>query len=126
MNPATIPEEESSTISVNRIDAGNGSGMMLRRRIEKLEMNHPSTATLVDRWESQAMASLSNQDRALVAESFSASRRKPQNSPAHVAAMKCYEDALAATIAEVSDEELDRMILSLDPTQRMATGASLE
>jgi hypothetical protein len=100
--------------------------IMLRKRIEKLELRRPSTATLVDRWESQSMASLSNQDRALVAESFSTHRRKPQNSPAHVAAMKCYEDALAATIAEVSDEELDRMILSLDPTQRMATGASLE
>jgi hypothetical protein len=93
---------------------------MLRRRIEKLERDRSLTADLVSRWESQAKACLSCDEWALVEESFSASGRKPRNSPAHLAAIQRYDAALAATIIEVRDDELDRMILSLEPEQKLA------
>jgi hypothetical protein len=87
---------------------------MLRRRIEKLERTRPlATGDLIERWERQAMASLSREDQALVDQSYSAGRKR-SDSAAHLAAVQRFQDALQAGIADVSDAELDRMIQSLD------------
>jgi hypothetical protein len=88
---------------------------MLRRRIEKLERSRPPAAgDLIERWERQAIASLSREDQALIDESYSAGRKR-SDSAAQLAAVQRFQDALQAGIADVSDDELDRMIQSLDP-----------
>lgn len=91
---------------------------MLRRRIEKLERQRPLAAgDLIERWEQVAISSLSREEQALVAEFDTASRKKPADSPAHISAMESYQDALTAAIGNVTDEELDRMILRLESEQ---------
>ena len=86
---------------------------MLRRRVEKLELKWPlATGDLIERWERQAMASLSYEEQNLVLES---DRRKSPNAAARLAAMQSFHDALSAAIVDVSDADLERMIVILDP-----------
>jgi hypothetical protein len=88
--------------------------MALRRRIEKLERSGPISAdNLIEQWDRRALACLSFQDQTLVAEvNVKTGKRDRLSSDAHTAAVQRYEEALATTITEVSDEELDRMISS--------------
>jgi hypothetical protein len=90
---------------------------MLRKRIEKLERQQPlATGDLIKRWEQMAMASLSRDEQALIKESECARRRPPANSDAKLAAIQSYEEALAAAITEISDDDLKRIVVTLDAT----------
>ena len=90
---------------------------MLRKRIEKLEKLRPlGTGDLLNRWERQAIALLTSEEQALVQASFAKGARSNNlDTDARAAAMQRYEEALANAIREVSDSELDRMILMLAP-----------
>ena len=92
---------------------------MLRRRIEKLELKLAPAGDLLEQWERRALACLSSRDRTLVAEINAATRRPPQ-SEAHIEATGRYQEALAQTIQEVSDGDLDQLIARIE---RFSPGA---
>jgi hypothetical protein len=94
INPVVTPEVEFR--------------FMLRRRVEKLELKLPlATGDLIERWERQAMASLSMRSRIWC--------WKSPNAAARLAAMQSFHHALCAAIVDVSDADLERMIVILDP-----------
>ena len=81
---------------------------MLRRRVEKLEAAlPPKPADLMERWEAQAVAFLSQADRRLVDEAYAGKRRgKTPLASDHYRAIEGYGEALGETIRDFSDEEL--------------------
>ena len=81
--------------------------MMLRRRLEKLERNSPPTiAGFVSRIEREAMSMLSREQQKFV------------DTPAsvyHATVDKLYREALSSSLKQVSDGDLERMILFFEP-----------
>lgn len=77
--------------------------MLIRRRIEKLERTSPPTiGVLVNRIEREAMSVLSrNQEK----------DRNGRSDGVKQSAMEGYQEALSSALEQVSDEDLDRMIL---------------
>ena len=81
--------------------------MMIRRRIEKLERTSPPTiAGLVSRIDREAMSTVSREQQKFV----------DAPSGAHDAAEdELYREALSSSLKQVSDDDLDRMILFFGP-----------
>ena len=78
--------------------------MQIRRRIERLERNSPPTiANLIDRIDREAMNALSQDQQRIV-------NRGMGHSAGDV-----YQAALASALRQVSDEDLDRMLLFYKP-----------
>ena len=81
--------------------------MLIRRRIEKLEHTSPTTiAGLVSRIEQEAMSTLSRKHQKFV----------DGPAGAHDAAVdELYQEALSSSLNQVSDDDLERMILFFEP-----------
>ena len=86
--------------------------MLIRKRLEKLERTSPPTIPrLIDRIEREAMNALTKDQQRLVGtrggEAESVNER--------------YQEALASALKQVSDEDLNRMILFYEPTADAST-----
>ncbi len=90
--------------------------MLIRRRIEKLEsFSQPTIENLVGRIEREAMNALSREEQRLLS-GRSDGVEKP--------AMERYQEALSSALKQVSDDDLDRMILFYEPnTSRVESQA---
>ena len=86
--------------------------MLIRRRIERLERTSPPTiASLVDRIEREAMNALSRDQQRIV------------NGPGdgvELSVVKRYQEALSSALRQVSDNDLNRMILYYEPNASRA------
>ena len=82
--------------------------MRIRRRIEKLERSNPPTiAGLVSRIEREAMSRLLREEQKFVGTPGGAHS---------AAADKLYREAFSSSLKQVSDDDLERMILFCEPT----------
>ena len=88
--------------------------MLIRRRIERLERTSPPTiASLVDRIEREAMNAVSR-DQGINGDI--------RGGDVEQSAMERYQEAFSSGLKQVSDEDLDSMILYCEPN---ANGAEL-
>ena len=86
--------------------------MLIRRRIERLERTSPPTiASLVDRIEREAISVLSR-DQGKDEDGCSGGVEQ--------SAMEPYQEALSTALKQVSDEDLNRMILYCEPNANRA------
>ncbi len=86
--------------------------MLIRRRIEKLERaSPPTTSSLIDRIEREAMNTLARDQQRIV--------NHPLDGVEQSAAER-YQAALSSALKPVSDEDLDRMILYCEPNASCA------
>jgi hypothetical protein len=84
---------------------------MLRKRIEKLEAHRPpSSATLLERLDRQALNSLPRTDRGLVTQMLNTSDRRKVWPAEYRAAETRYLDNFGGLLHEISDDELARLI----------------
>ena len=82
--------------------------MRIRRRIETLERSNPPTiAGLVSRIEREAMSRLLREEQKFVGTPGGAHS---------AAADKLYREAFSRSLKQVSDDDLERMILFCEPT----------
>ena len=86
--------------------------MLIRRRIEKLERTSPPTiAGLVSRIEQEAMSRLLREEQRFVG---------TPGGTHSAAADELYRKAISSSLKQVSDDDLERMILFFEPN---ASGA---
>ena len=86
--------------------------MLIRRRIEKLERSSPSTiASLIDRIERETMNTLWRDQQRTVNQSVDGVEQS---------AMERYHEEFSSALKQVSDEDLDRMILYCAPKANRA------
>ena len=93
--------------------------MMLRKRIEKLEADLPEpSGKLMERLDRQALNSLCQRDRELVAEVFRTNRRGKAWSPAHDTAVERYYKFFGRLLEGVSEKDLIAMRLQVEHERR--------
>ena len=86
--------------------------MLIRRRIERLERTSPPTiGSLVDRIEREAMSFLSRDQE---------KDEDGRTGGVEQSAMERYQEALSTALKQVSDEDLNRMILYCQPNTNRA------
>jgi len=96
------------TLTSRLMDPGLGwHKMLIRKRLERLERSSPPTiAGLVSRIERDAMSTLSREQQKLVDGSAGAR---------DAAVDELYREALSSSLREVSDVDLQRMMIFLEP-----------
>ena len=86
--------------------------MLIRRRIERLERTSPPTiASLVDRIEREAISVLSRDQ---------GKDEDGRSGGVEQSAMEPHQEALSTALRQVSDEDLNRMILYCEPNANRA------